>query len=169
MDSPCKPCAKFTLVPLFNFLIICLFIFIIVTSILFWVFFAQNGVLNKTIEIDADFVIPFSNKAYQNYTFLQNNSVTPGHNIYLPSNKNSSQQVTYSFYNQFEYIINLPQDGSITIPHTDGIQPSLLFPLTVLGNKRTIIETTKYKDLKIITSVKFVNYLYSPPWVQSFF
>ena len=169
MDPPCKPCAKFTLVPLFNFLIICTFIFIVLTSILVWVFFAQNGVLDKKFEINADFVIPFSNKTYQNYTFSQKNSVTPGYNIYLPNNKNSSQQVIYTFENPFEYIINLPQDGSITIPHTSGIQPSLLFPLTVEGNKRTIIETIKFKNLKIITSVKIVDYLYSPPWVQAFF
>jgi hypothetical protein len=161
MDPPCKPCAKFTIVPLLNFIIICTFIFIIVTSILTWVYFAQHGVLNKTIELKEDIVIPFlKNKENQNYKFTPfaasasqtTKTVTIGSEDLAQLLKTWTYGTkTFGFSN--DPGVNIALNPLIPNVYTGSGPGTPLFPIALSANNAISVELFIFYGTVTITSV----------------
>ena len=160
MDPPCKPCAsKFTLVPLFNFIIICTFIFIVLTCVLTWVFFAQNGVFNKSFELkeNVDIVIPFTSKKFQNYTLNGVAGATSPNTVTLTFEKPPKNGIFNIVEEAVGNDVTFELGTGLTNVYTGSGTGTPVFPYTLAAGNILITHITVENSVAIIDSVTYLN------------
>jgi len=138
---------------IFKTLIFCTFVFIVLTSIITWIYFSKNGVLNKSLVIKEDTIIPFKAKKYQNYTFTSFNATSP-YTITLMGGEddevlNFDGTINFGYTNDAAWIAELN-------PRIPNVYPSIntpLFPVNVAANETFHIVIFVNKGIISIRSV----------------